>query len=154
MESAPPAGRGCKRHRGFYAVWAAVVIGAGLASRAEALALPAFVTKYAGDALWALMVFLGLGLPLPRRGTAAVVALAVALCCAVEFGQPYRAPWIDAARRTWPGRLALGDTFPWADIAAYLACIAFGALTEWAVCRASGTQADRNCRDSPDPHRA
>jgi hypothetical protein len=136
MESAPPAGRSRKRRRGLYALWLAAVIAAGLASRAEALALPAFVAKYAADALWALMLFLGQGLLLPGRRTAAVAGLAVAVSCAVEFSQLYHAPRIDAARRTWPGRLALGDTFALGDIAAYLVGVAFGAVTEWVFCRA------------------
>ena len=138
METASPDRRGCKRHRGLYALWVAVTIGAGLASRAEALALPAFVAKYAADALWALMIFLGLGLLLPRQRTAPLAGLAGAVSCLVEFSQLYHAPWIDAARRTWPGRLALGDTFAWGDIAAYLVGVASGAAAEWAVGRARG----------------
>src|SRR5437870_4231949 len=110
-----PTSRCCSRHRGRYALWVVVVIGAGLASRSEALALPAFVAKYAGDALWALMIFLGLGLLLPTRGTAVVAGLAVLVCCTVECSQLYHAPWIDALRRTWFGKVTLGDTFAWGD---------------------------------------
>jgi hypothetical protein len=123
------------RHRGLYALSVAVVVCAGLASRSEALALPAFAAKYAGDALWGLMIFLGLGLMLPRRGTAAVAVAAAVVCCAVEFSQLYRAPWLDTARRTWLGRMALGDTFGWGDIAAYLVGISAGGLVEWVVRR-------------------
>jgi hypothetical protein len=111
------------------------VIGLGLASRSPTLALPPFAAKYGGDALWALMVFLGLGLLLPRWRTSAVAALASGACCAVEFSQLYHAPWLDAARRTRLGALALGDTFAWADIAAYLAGIALGAVAEWTAQR-------------------
>ena len=121
------------RHRGPYVLWIALVIAAGLASRAETLALPAFVAKYAGDALWALMIFLGIGLLLPIRRTAAVATWAVILCCTVEVSQLYHAPWIDAARDTWWGRLTLGDKFAWGDIAAYLVGIAFGGVIEWTV---------------------
>jgi len=63
MEPVRPERRGRARHRGLYALWVAAVIGAGLSSRSEWLALPPFVAKYAGDALWALMIFLGFGLP-------------------------------------------------------------------------------------------
>ncbi len=137
-EALSPGRRRRARHRGLYAFWVAVVIGLGLGSRAEAVALPPFLAKYAGDALWALMIFLGLGILLPARRTAAVAALAVAVCCAVEFSQLYHAPWIDAIRRTTLGALALGDTFAWGDIAAYLVGIALGAALEWAARRAFG----------------
>lgn len=136
MEQFRPDRRGRARHRGLYAAWVAAVICAGLASRSESVALPAFAAKYAGDALWALMVFLGLGLLLPARPTATLAGLAAAVCVAVECSQLYHAPWLDAARRTWLGRMTLGDTFGWGDIAAYLVGIASGGAAEWAVCRA------------------
>jgi hypothetical protein len=113
-----------------------VVICLGLATRSDFVDLPPFVAKYSGDALWALMVFLGFGFLLPTRRTAHVALLAAGLSCAVEFSQLYHAPWIDAARRTRLGALALGDTFAWSDIAAYLVGIAFGATLEWAAYRA------------------
>jgi Protein of unknown function (DUF2809) len=93
------------------------------------------VTKYGGDALWALMVFLGVGFLFPSWGTVPVAGLAAVVPCAVEFSQLYHAPWIDAVRQTLLGRLALGDTFAWADILAYLVGIAFGACAEWATRR-------------------
>lgn len=37
------------RRCGFYALWIALVIMAGLASRSELFALPAFFAKYTGD---------------------------------------------------------------------------------------------------------
>jgi hypothetical protein len=119
-------------------LWIAVVICLGLGSRAEAVALPPFVAKYAADALWALLVFLGWGLLLPSWRTAAVAGLAVGTSCAVEFSQLYHAPWLDAARRTPLGALVLGDTFAWGDIAAYLGGIALGAALEWAAQRTRG----------------
>ena len=125
-KSVPPM----SRRRWLYVVGIALVICAGLAARSKAVGLPPFVAKYAGDALWALMVFLGLGFLLPRRSTTTIMALAAAVSVAVEFSQLYHAPWIDAIRRTWPGRLALGETFAWPDIAAYLIGIAVGGAIE------------------------
>lgn len=132
MEEVPPARCRAARHRGLYTFWIAVVIGLGLGSRSETIALPLFAAKYAGDALWALMIFLGFGWLLPSRSTAAVAGLAVAVCGVIEFSQLYHAPWLDALRRTWFGRMALGDTFGWGDLAAYLVGIGFGVVGEWA----------------------
>jgi hypothetical protein len=122
------------RHRGLYALWTAAVICAGLSSRSEWLTLPPFWAKYSGDALWALMIFLGFGLLLPARSTGAVAAITAVVCGSIECSQLYHAPWIDAIRRTWFGRMALGDTFGWGDLAAYLAGITVGAVVEWAAC--------------------
>ena len=75
------------RHRTTYALWVGLVIILGLASRSDVVALPPIVAKYVGDALWALMLFLGLGFILPTRRTLSVAVLSVAVSCAVEFSQ-------------------------------------------------------------------
>src|SRR5690349_9398275 len=114
------------RRRGIYVGWLVLVIVAGLGSRWKAIGLPPFVAKYAGDAFWAMMVFVALGILLPRPSTITNMMLAAAFSSAVEFSQLYHAPWIDAIRRTTPGHLVLGDTFAWGDIAAYFVGIAVG----------------------------
>ena len=65
-------------------------------------------------------------------GAAAVV------CGAVECSQLYHAPWIDSVRRTWLGRVTLGTTFGWGDLAVYLVGIAFGTAAEWVSGRVTG----------------
>jgi hypothetical protein len=133
------------RHRWLYALCGVLVIVLGLGSRSDLVPLPAFVAKYGGDALWALLVFLGFGFLFPRLSTLGTAGLALAFSCAIEFSQLYRAPWFDALRRNRFGALVLGDTFAWADIAAYAVGIAFGACVEWVVlaCRV---------RRNPGPH--
>ena len=103
-----------------------VVFGLGLLSRSSLVPLPAFMAKYAGDALWALLIFLGFGFLFPSSSTTSVASFAVLFSVSIEFSQLYHAPWIDALRRTTPGMLVLGDTFAWADIAAYLVGIVGG----------------------------
>src|SRR5205809_7963191 len=104
-KSVPPM----SRRRWLYVVGIALVICAGLAARSKAVGLPPFVAKYAGDALWALMVFLGLGFLLPRRSTTTIMVLAPAVSVAVEFSHLYHAPWIYPIRRTSHGQPAQGD---------------------------------------------
>jgi hypothetical protein len=127
MNAAPHRTR-CRR---LYAAWIVVVVCAGLASRSEAVGLPLFLAKYGADALWALMIFLCVGFVLARWSTGAVAVVATAISCAVEFSQLYHTPWLDAIRNTALGRLTLGDTFAWCDIAAYLVGIAVGSGIEW-----------------------
>lgn len=122
--------RAMPRNRSRCAVAVVLVIGLGLLWRSGLLGLPGFLTKYGGDALWALMVFFGLGLLLPRVSTARLAAMAVGVAWTVEFLQLYRAPWLDAVRSTLLGRLALGTTFNAPDLVAYLVGIVLGAIAE------------------------
>jgi hypothetical protein len=94
------------------------------------MSLPAVASKYGGDALWALMVFVGCGFLWPRSSTIQAAVLALIFSWAVEFSQIYHAPWIDAVRATLPGRLVLGSTFNWPDLPAYAFGIALGAVCE------------------------
>ena len=102
------------RNKLWYAIAIVVVIIIGLASR-QYLQL----SKYPGDALWTIMVFLILGIILPRLSSLKIATLALFISSVVEFGQLYRAPWLVAIRSTTIGHLILGSDFGWGDIAAY-----------------------------------
>ena len=73
------------------------------------------MAAYAGDTLWALAAFLGIGLLLPRASTWRVALLAMSFSVLVEVGQLYNAPWIDSIRGTTLGGLVLGFDFVWSD---------------------------------------
>jgi Protein of unknown function (DUF2809) len=107
-----------------------LVIAAGLGSRVFGRHLPAFVAAYAGDTLYATMVFVGLGILAPRWSTARLAMTALAISCAIEISQLYHAPWIGAIRRTLPGALILGYGFLWSDLACYVAGVVLGAGVE------------------------
>jgi hypothetical protein len=102
-----------------YALLAIAVVAAGLLWRSGIIPMPPWLSNNGGDALWALMVFVGVGFLLPRASTLAVASLALGVAWGVEFSQFYHAPWIDAVRATIPGRLVLGNTFAWPDLVAY-----------------------------------
>lgn len=119
-----------RRSRWRYAAAVAVAIALGLGSRAVARSLPWWLAKNAGDALYATMVFLGLGLVAPRIRTVTAAALALAFCVAIECSQAYHAPWLDAVRDTLPGRLVLGQGFHAFDLACYAIGVALGVVIE------------------------
>ena len=118
------------RSRPIYCVAILLVIALGLLSRRFPQFLPAALGKYPGDALWALMVFLGFGFVFRRARTGVVAVAALAFSFAIEFSQLYHAPWIDAVRYTVPGRLVLGSGFMWQDLLAYAVGIGAGVLVE------------------------
>lgn len=138
MSTEPSASceRECRK-RWVYAPLGVIVIGLGLGSRSGIVPLSDFAAKYGGDALWALLVFLGFGFLFPSTSTIRVAGLAAAFSMLIEFSQLCHAPWIDAIRRTHLGALVLGNTFAWSDITAYLAGIGFGACVEGLVSSAS-----------------
>jgi hypothetical protein len=118
------------RSRIAYAAALLLVVAAGLGSRVFAPHLPAFVAAYAGDTLYATMVFILFGIAAPRWSAARVGAAALASSCAIEVSQLYHAPWIDAIRATVPGALVLGYGFLWSDLACYVAGVALGVGAE------------------------
>ena len=116
------------RSRAAYLALALAAVALGLASRRFRAALPAFLGAYAGDALWAAMVFL-LGAVLRSRArTSALLLGALLFAFGVELSQLYHAPWIDALRDTRLGGLVLGYDFVWSDLLCYTvgACAAAG----------------------------
>lgn len=123
------------RNRVLYAGLAVAVVVAGLLWRSSFMPLPASVAKYGGDALWALMVFVGFGFLLPRASTSVLALMTLTFSWGIEFSQLYHAPWIDALRATLPGRLVLGSTFNWPDLPAYALGIGMAAWAEWRLRR-------------------
>ena len=119
------------RNRALYALLALAVVAAGLFWRSGLIPLPQWLSNNGGDALWALMVFVGFGFLLPRASTLVLALLALTFAWGVEFSQLYHAPWIDAVRATILGKLVLGTTFNWPDLPAYAVGIALGAWVEW-----------------------
>jgi hypothetical protein len=117
---------------------AIVTIALGLGSRKYAGALPGFVASYAGDTLWAVLVYALAGAiaPQARLRTRAVCALAASF--AIECSQLLRLAWLDSVRQTRFGALVLGQGFLWSDLVCYTAGAALGAIGESLVSRRDG----------------
>jgi hypothetical protein len=129
MHGAQPVKPISPRQRSLIRVALALaVIACGLSLRwyGFPLGLPAFVVKYGGSLLWATMVFLLVGVLLPRLTRTQVVAIAAAIAIFVEFSRLVHAPWLDAFRLTTAGALLLGRIFSLWNLAAYAVGILFG----------------------------
>lgn len=94
-------------------------VAAGLASRAYPTWQPAVVARFAGDTLWAAMLFWILALVRPRGSTLRLGLAALVIATAVELSQLYSAPWVETIRQSRLGALALGRGFLWSDLACY-----------------------------------
>ncbi len=107
-----------------------LVIAVGLPTRLAPDMLPTFMVEYAGDALWALAIFLGFGFILPTSRTRTLFLLSLVVTWGIEFSELYQADWINAIRRTLLGGLILGYTFLPLDLLLYLIGIGAGVVLE------------------------
>ncbi|HGA0509757.1 TPA: DUF2809 domain-containing protein [Bacillus pacificus] len=120
-----------KRNRLLYAMFTILVIILGLSSSKFAFALPALLNDYLGDALWALMIFIGFGFLFPKIETKKLAFISLIFCYGIEMSQLYHAEWIDNIRATTLGGLVLGYGFLWSDLVAYTIGVGVGFLFEF-----------------------
>ena len=124
---------GAGRDRRVFALLFVGTVALGLASRRYGFALPTFVATYAGDTLWAAMVFWGLALVFRSKSTLILASGALALAFLVESSQLYHAPWLDAVRATRLGVLVLGSGFLWSDLACYVVGVSLAVALDIAL---------------------
>ncbi|OOR13764.1 hypothetical protein BW897_06115 [Bacillus cereus] len=122
-----------KRNRLLYVMFTIVVIILGLSSRKFAFSLPDLLNDYLGDALWALMIFVGFGFLFPKIETKKLAFISLIFCYGIEISQLYHAEWIDSIRATTLGGLVLGYGFLWSDLVAYTIGVGVGMLGEFVL---------------------
>ena len=118
----------------------ALTIGAGLGIRSVTTN---DVTKYAGDALYTVMIYTLIVLVMPRVKPPTAAAGALGFSSAVEFFKLTGVP-AELARHSIAARLALGTTFNPPNLLWYAA----GATAGWLAHRA--TSKARTGRERPD----
>ncbi len=114
----------------IYFSFALAIVILGLSSRYFSIYLPRWVNLYLGDGLWALMIFLIVGLLFRTRGTKWVAVIALVFCYTIEVSQLYHSPWINIIRNTRIGGLVLGQGFLWSDLISYSIGIAIGTVLD------------------------
>ncbi len=110
----------------------------GLASRRHPSLLGPLFGKYPGDALWAMMVFFGIGFMRPMSSVLRLAAAAAVFCLGIELLKLCSAPWLVHARGTRFGYLVFGHVFSLANLAAYAVGIALGVCLAFACLKRSG----------------
>lgn len=117
------------------------------------LGLPAFVVKFGGSTLWALLLYWIVSSLLSSWRIPTVSLITGVLATSVEFFKLYRSPFLDAFRRTLPGVLLLGRIFSAWDIFAYLLAISVGAFIDMRLRRTDWrTASSRWGVDESPPH--
>jgi len=119
-----------KRNVILYLILMIATVLCGLLSRSHCIPQPAFIATYAGDTLWALMVFFGVCIVLRRRLTWEIVMIALVFSFAIEFSQLYQAPWINSIRHTRIGGLVLGYGFKYSDLICYSVGVLLGVFID------------------------
>jgi hypothetical protein len=125
----PLTGKAQSRNRIIYAFLCVCTIAAGLATRAFPSLLPAALGKYPGDSLWAVMVFFGLGVIVPRLTTLRLACVALVFCFTIETLKLCPWSWLSSMRQTVIGHLVFGRAFTWQNYFAYsigILCASFG----------------------------
>ncbi|MEO0469779.1 MAG: DUF2809 domain-containing protein [Bacteroidota bacterium] len=109
-----------------------LLIPLGLGSRRFASELPAFIADYAGDTLWAMLVYWLFAFLIPTAKIRTLVVAALLFSYGIEVSQLWQTDWLDALRDTTLGKLVLGRGFLWSDFLCYTVGILAGAaLDHW-----------------------
>lgn len=127
--------RNLARDRVIYLLLTLAIMCLGLASRKYIGYLPSFLGKYAGDTLWATMVYLGLAFLFNRFNIKKITILALIFSYGIEISQLYQANWINEIRNTLIGSLILGRGFLFSDLICYTVGIFIGIIIDKLIFR-------------------
>jgi hypothetical protein len=122
------------RSRLIPAAAAAVTVAAGLGARG---ALDGDVAKYAGDALYTMLLFWLVLVAAPRTRAVRAAEVAFGVSAAIELFQLTGVP-ADLAQRSELARLAFGTTFNAPDLFWYLVGAVVVGVLWWRVCASAG----------------
>ena len=118
------------RNRIIYLFLTLLIMCLGLASRKYIDYLPSFLGKYAGDTLWATMVYLGLAFIFNKFTTKKITIISLLFSYGIEISQLYQGEWINKIRSTLIGALILGHGFLFSDLICYTIGIFLGIIID------------------------
>ena len=110
----------------------ALLIAMGLPSRMVPNIFPSWYVLYAGDFLWAAVVFYSFCL-LFNIKTKQAVLVSLLTVYLIEISQLFHPPWLQEVRQIKFFALIIGHGFLWSDIIAYTFGIATAALLDFYV---------------------
>lgn len=127
-----------KRPLTYYPPVMLLLIVAGWPARLFQQSLPYWYTQYAGDLLWAMLIYLFFAVLLRWR-IRWIFSTAIVTTYTIEITQLFHPPWLDALRSCKFCALLLGYGFLWSDLVAYTLGIALGAGVDALIIRMRST---------------
>ncbi len=118
-----------KRNLKIYIPLIIFIIAIGFHSRITPNHLPQWYTTYAGDFLWALLLFLLYCLVF-RLKTKPAFFISLATAYLIEISQLFHPAWLESLRSIKIFALVLGFGFLWSDISMYTLGISVAALLD------------------------
>ena len=106
------------RNRPTYLALVIVIITLGLFTRSSYMP-GGFIATYAGDTLWAAMVYFMLCVAFPKWSPFRIALIALSFSYAIEISQLCQQDWLNQLRDTRLGGLILGRGFIWTDFLCY-----------------------------------
>jgi hypothetical protein len=125
-----------RRNRWVYAIVIIVVVALGFGSRLFGDDLPRFVAAYAGDTLWAVLVFLLAAWLWRSARTSSIAIGAGVFALLVEVSQLDQTSWLAKFRSTSIAAAFLGTNFIWTDLVCYAVGIGVGVVLDRRLIRA------------------
>ena len=109
-----------------------LIIALGLPTRLAPHYLPSWYVTYAGDFLWAMLVFFLYAL-LFRLPTKSCFCIALITAYFIEISQLFHPAWLDSLRSIRMLGFVLGFGFLWSDLIAYTLGISLAAGIDWSL---------------------
>jgi hypothetical protein len=118
-----------KRPLHNYSILILVIFFLGIISRIKLIELPSWYINYAGDFLWAMLVFFIIAL-VSKLNTKHVIVISCIVTLLIEVSQLFHPQWLEYLRSIKILSFILGFTFFWSDLVAYLLGILLAALLD------------------------
>ncbi len=116
--------------RVIYSLAAMLIVPFGAATRFWPNAFPYPVYLFAGDTLWATVVYLFIAFLRPAKPVAWLFFVALSFAFFIEISQLAHFAWLEKLQETWLGFVILGHEFMWRDLVCYSFGIVFGATLD------------------------
>ncbi|NDI98816.1 DUF2809 domain-containing protein [Flavobacterium sp. LaA7.5] len=103
----------------------------GLLVRSKKAWFPDVVNLYAGDALYAFMMYYIVCAMYIKKNITFRAVTGLLICYIIELSQLYQADWLNTIRQTVLGKLILGSGFLYSDLLAYFTGIVAAATVDY-----------------------
>ena len=123
------------RNYTIYLALILIAITLGMFTRSSFMpARDSFITIYAGDTIWAIMVYLIFCVIFPKWSSLKIAIYALAFCFAIEFSQICQVDWLNNIRQNRFARLVLGVGYQSSDLICYSVGIIISYALEIFIC--------------------